>query len=409
MGTLRSGAATYTFGRVLSILAQLIIVVYAARVLEAVELGRYTVAYTATGLASIFGGLSSRRLAMHREEETSLQDIFLVTSFGSSLAAVIVCGFVWLAFDPRTGMYAAALSVWRLADAIGDISQGRRCSRSEFAEAGAWLCIRSAVSSTMVLAVAGVAGFLIALSLGGLARFTVAIFESQRSARMTIRPSVIMTSFPGTILLGSYLSLVSAAILMVDVIPTLLVANFGTLTGVAIMTPAGRLRQLLMMAASTIGELAYPHMRASRLNPAKVLRSSVALVGLLLFGVTGILGLGMLGVFEQLFGDSVADQHHVLSWAIVAGFVMGANVLVSLGLTARQQLRVQVLVYLSYTLLVVVGLSQSEWSPENVYRFQVLGGVASLMVFGFFGHRSRSFQQVTVPSDTLETDRLPVS
>ncbi len=327
---------------------------------------------------------------MFRSEEADLSDLKLSALAGGAcgiLAAAAVCGAV---FDARSALLGAGLAGLRGADGYAEVGQAVWIQRGEFAAASKALVVRSLLSTAVVIAMLSAVDVSIAILAGFVVRLACAAVETEISRRQRFRLPAFR-AVARTFGVGSWVSLASAAILLVDTLPTLAVARFAGLSDAALIAPLGRIRFGVIFLATTLVEIHYAEM-ARRANAQKPI-SSALFSPLAQFGVGTLFATPLLvfGGAQLIFGSRLGGQMSLVSLTILSGAAMGLCNLVSAGLTAQARILVQIVAYGAAGAVAVGTAYVMGWSLKGMYVGQSLGCFVALGILGWLGYaRSRS-------------------
>lgn len=379
-------ATTYGVGRSASVLAQIILIALLTRTLDREDVGRLSVALAVSALTGLFFGLSARRLATYRAEGENLADLQVATMTGALVSLAVSYVACAAAADARAAHFGVVFTAWRAADAYGEIGQGVLCRRRQFRRASILTAARAGASTLSAgLLIALGWDVLLALWVGAGVRMCAAAMELA-IANCAMASRLVLADLWRTLSFGTYLSLVGVLILLIDTLPTVLIARLGGLEAAAVVAPLGRLRYGVSIIATTLGEIVYVDMLDVRQSPRQVLR--LCLRGSLYFLpiAVGVTALFAASFAELLFGRILEGQGELVALAMAAGTALGVTTMVSSGLTAQQKVGVQVAGYALNAAVAVYVTWISNWSARGMYMGQLVGSLLALALLIALGY-----------------------
>jgi hypothetical protein len=327
----------------------------------------------------VFFGSSVRRLTMYRDGFADLSDVKIVAACGGCVSVLIAALVAGSIFDVRTATCAGLLTASRAADSFAEVGQGVWCLAGRLKVAGRALTVRMVVSTTVSCALFRPLGLLGALAIGVLVRITIAAWEAHSARQQEFRwPNLIAVA--RTARFGSYVGAVAGIITLIDTIPTLAVTRASGLSGAGILTPLGRIRFGCILLATTLGEVYYGDMaRAVRkgVSLARVTAKAMAQF-IIAAAVAGVVVSA--GGAELAFGPRLDGHGALIALCLLAGVAMGLNNLLSIGLTARAQIGVQLVAYSVAAAIAVGGTWLSDWSVRGLFYSEIAGCAVSFTV-----------------------------
>ncbi|GIW56810.1 MAG: hypothetical protein KatS3mg082_3214 [Nitrospiraceae bacterium] len=388
LGRLRPAVhiVTYGAGRSASVVAQLLLIGVLARTLARDDLGRISVALSVSAVTGLLFGLSARRLAMYREDGEPVRDLEIAVALSTVLALAVSYGICHAIADSRTGLFALVLALWRGADAYGEIGQGLLCRRREFRQASLLTALRAGLSTlAAVVGIVALRDVLAALWIGAGVRGCVALVEVALPRPRTQGEDGLGRILQ-TVRLGTYLSVLGVVIMMIDTAPTILLAHFSGLETAAVLAPLGRLRYGVSIIATTVGEVVYPDMMDARWDTRRLFRQAMRGVAYFAPVALAVLFVCAAGAGEWIFGPVLAGQHALTALAVAAGSMLGITTLISSGLTAREDLGIQIVAYGGYLAMAILLAWALGWTVTGMYLGQTIGSLVALGLLMTFGY-----------------------
>jgi O-antigen/teichoic acid export membrane protein len=405
----RGGAFAYTAGRLTAAGAQAALAVVVTRTVGPAELGQFTIGFVVAALLGILFASGIRRLTMHRSREEGLADILVAAVVAAGIGLGGASAVSLALFDGRTALIAATLTAWRAADTYAEIGQGVWAREERLASAGMALAVRS-LSSLGVATAALLAGYglLASLVAGLVVRIGCAIAETAASGA---RFSRTRERVAWTLVVAVSHAVVSATTVLVDTLPTVLLGAVAGLADVSVLTPLGRIRFAIVLAATTGIEIVYTRMFRARSDPRKLARV-VRRPALALIGFVTVSAFPTAVVAPLVFGEILVGEERLVLLALASGLAMGLANLVSSAFTAQSRIAVQIV---GYTLAVVVAVAipaLGGWSAEMVLVGQSCGALATLALLVGLSVRDagrRDATEATRRQDQASLDReVPV-
>jgi O-antigen/teichoic acid export membrane protein len=359
--SLHSSFAWVLIGNVVYALSQWGMVIALARLSTPSALGRFTLGIAISTPVILFANLQLRSvLASDAARAYEFREYFGLRLLTTFLALTLICSLAFSLYrDPGVSFVIASVGVAKSIESISDLFYGLFQMNDRLDQIGKSMIIKGFISVVgffaglyfghhILWALAGLAaGWLALLLLFDVRRGRKLVSDSPRHAASR-RLELARRTFP----LGFVTTLMALNLYMPRyfIQGTLGEEQQGAFSAIAYTTVA------VILIADALGHAAIPRLArlyvTGTLDRFRLFVVKLAAVGLALTGssvfVAAVAGPLLLAI---VFGQHYVSYSNLLTWLLASGGLSGVAALLTVGLTAARQFRVQVIMFVIVTIV----------------------------------------------------------